>query len=83
MVAAEVRKLAERSQVAAQEIGQLAGSSVTMAEQAGAGVEEMGATDTQNSEAGAGDSAGPGGRAPGAGPTPRGGTHPETTLLNP
>jgi methyl-accepting chemotaxis protein len=35
VVAAEVRKLAERSQVAAQEIGQLAGSSVKLAERAG------------------------------------------------
>lgn len=35
VVAAEVRKLAERSQVAAQEIGELAGSSVDMAEKAG------------------------------------------------
>jgi methyl-accepting chemotaxis protein len=34
-VAAEVRKLAERSQVAAQEIGTVAGSSVTLAERAG------------------------------------------------
>jgi methyl-accepting chemotaxis protein len=36
VVAAEVRKLAERSQVAAQEIGELAGSSVKTAEDAGA-----------------------------------------------
>ncbi|HRE15819.1 MAG TPA: methyl-accepting chemotaxis protein [Rhodocyclaceae bacterium] len=35
VVAAEVRKLAERSQVAAQEIGELASSSVSTAEQAG------------------------------------------------
>ncbi|MEJ8674496.1 methyl-accepting chemotaxis protein [Chromobacterium amazonense] len=35
VVAAEVRKLAERSQVAAQEIGELAEHSVTVAEQAG------------------------------------------------
>lgn len=35
VVAAEVRKLAERSQIAAQEIGQLASSSVNTAEQAG------------------------------------------------
>ncbi|HRE15821.1 MAG TPA: methyl-accepting chemotaxis protein [Rhodocyclaceae bacterium] len=35
VVAAEVRKLAERSQVAAQEIGELAASSVSTAEQAG------------------------------------------------
>jgi methyl-accepting chemotaxis protein len=35
VVAAEVRKLAERSQIAAQEIGELAGSSVKMAETAG------------------------------------------------
>ena len=35
VVAAEVRKLAERSQVAAQEIGELAGSSVKTAEDAG------------------------------------------------
>jgi methyl-accepting chemotaxis protein len=36
VVAAEVRKLAERSQVAAGEIGQLSGSSVEVAERAGA-----------------------------------------------
>ena len=36
VVAGEVRKLAERSQVAAQEIGELSGSSVKLAEQAGA-----------------------------------------------
>ncbi len=35
MVAAEVRKLAERSQVAAQEIGEVASSSVQLAEKAG------------------------------------------------
>ena len=35
VVAVEVRKLAERSQVAAQEIGTLAGNSVSMAERAG------------------------------------------------
>lgn len=35
VVAAEVRKLAERSQIAAQEIGQLASNSVSTAEQAG------------------------------------------------
>jgi len=35
VVAAEVRKLAERSQVAAQEIGELAGNSVKTAEEAG------------------------------------------------
>ena len=35
MVAAEVRKLAERSQVAAAEIGQLSGTSVEVAERAG------------------------------------------------
>lgn len=35
VVATEVRKLAERSQVAAQDIGRLAGSSVEMAERAG------------------------------------------------
>ena len=36
MVAAEVRKLAERSQEAAREIGNLSGSSVDVAERAGA-----------------------------------------------
>jgi len=36
VVSAEVRKLAERSQVAAQEIGKVAASSVNLAEQAGA-----------------------------------------------
>ena len=36
VVSAEVRKLAERSQIAAQEIGKVAASSVTLAEQAGA-----------------------------------------------
>ena len=41
MVAAEVRKLAERSQVAAQEIGELAGSSVDTAESAGTLLETM------------------------------------------
>ena len=41
IVAAEVRKLAERSQVAAQEIGQLAGSSVTLAEHAGTLLDAM------------------------------------------
>jgi methyl-accepting chemotaxis protein len=41
VVAAEVRKLAERSQVAAEEIGQLAGSSVQLAEMAGALLEAM------------------------------------------
>ena len=41
VVAAEVRKLAERSQVASQEIGQLAGSSVQMAERAGKLLETM------------------------------------------
>jgi len=35
VVAAEVRKLVERSQIAAQEIGQVASSSVSLAEQAG------------------------------------------------
>jgi methyl-accepting chemotaxis protein len=41
VVAAEVRKLAERSQVAAQEIGELAGGSVDMAERAGKLLDEM------------------------------------------
>ncbi|MBD9414971.1 MCP four helix bundle domain-containing protein [Pseudomonas sp. PDM16] len=41
VVAAEVRKLAERSQVAAQEIGGVAGSSVHLAEQAGALLDEI------------------------------------------
>ncbi|OWY39239.1 methyl-accepting chemotaxis protein [Xenophilus sp. AP218F] len=41
VVAAEVRKLAERSQVAAQEIGELAGSSVAVAEQAGRLLQEI------------------------------------------
>ena len=50
MVAAEVRKLAERSQVAAQEIGQLAVSSVTMAEQAGAVLKQMVPTINKTSE---------------------------------
>lgn len=36
MEAAEARKLAERSQAAAAEIGQLSGTSVAVAEQAGA-----------------------------------------------
>ncbi|MEO9384481.1 methyl-accepting chemotaxis protein [Chromobacterium phragmitis] len=41
VVAAEVRKLAERSQVAAQEIGELAEHSVTVAEQAGRLLKEI------------------------------------------
>ncbi len=41
VVAIEVRKLAERSQIAAQEIGQLAGSSVQLAERAGKLLETM------------------------------------------
>ncbi len=41
VVSAEVRKLAERSQVAAQEIGELAGSSVQLAERAGKLLETM------------------------------------------
>ena len=41
VVASEVRKLAERSQVAAQEIGTLAGSSVKIAEKAGQLLEVM------------------------------------------
>ena len=41
VVAAEVRKLAERSQAAAREIGQLAGSSVGMAERAGGLLDEI------------------------------------------
>ncbi|WP_421242755.1 methyl-accepting chemotaxis protein [Aeromonas enteropelogenes] len=40
-VAAEVRKLAERSQTAAKEIGELAGRSVIVAEQAGSLLREM------------------------------------------
>jgi methyl-accepting chemotaxis protein len=40
-VAAEVRKLAERSQVAAQEISEVAGSSVELAEKAGRLLNEM------------------------------------------
>jgi methyl-accepting chemotaxis protein len=50
VVAAEVRKLAERSQVAAHEIGQLAGSSVTMAEQAGQVLTQMVPTINKTSE---------------------------------
>jgi methyl-accepting chemotaxis protein len=50
VVAAEVRKLAERSQVAAQEIGQLAGSSVKMAEQAGSVLTQMLPTINKTSE---------------------------------
>jgi len=41
VVAAEVRKLAERSQDAAQEIGALAGSSVQLAERAGSLLDDM------------------------------------------
>lgn len=41
VVASEVRKLAERSQKAAGDIGELAGSSVTIAERAGGLLEEM------------------------------------------
>jgi methyl-accepting chemotaxis protein len=41
VVAAEVRKLAERSQTAAREIGQLAGSSVGLAERAGGLLDEI------------------------------------------
>jgi methyl-accepting chemotaxis protein len=41
VVAAEVRKLSERSQMAAQEIGELAGSSVAMAEKAGRQLNEI------------------------------------------
>lgn len=41
VVAGEVRKLAERSQVAAREIGEMAGSSVEVAEQAGKLLAEM------------------------------------------
>ncbi|GLU33822.1 methyl-accepting chemotaxis protein [Trinickia caryophylli] len=41
VVAAEVRKLAERSQIAAQEIGTVAGSSVELAETAGALLDSM------------------------------------------
>jgi len=41
VVAGEVRKLAERSQVASQEIGEMAGSSVAVAEKAGKLLEEI------------------------------------------
>jgi methyl-accepting chemotaxis protein len=41
VVAAEVRKLAERSQVAAREISEVAGNSVTLAEQAGSLLDEI------------------------------------------
>ncbi len=41
VVAAEVRKLAERSQIASKEIGELAGSSVSVAEHAGALLEKL------------------------------------------
>jgi methyl-accepting chemotaxis protein len=41
VVAGEVRKLAERSQIAAQEIGEMAGSSVAVAEKAGKLLVEM------------------------------------------
>ena len=41
VVAAEVRKLAERAQVAAREISEVAGSSVTLAEQAGTLLDEI------------------------------------------
>ena len=41
VVASEVRKLAERSQIAAQEIGEMAGSSVAVAEVAGKQLNEM------------------------------------------
>jgi methyl-accepting chemotaxis protein len=41
VVAAEVRKLAERSQVAAQEIGEVATSSVELAERAGSLLDQM------------------------------------------
>lgn len=41
VVATEVRKLAERSQIAAQEIGELASSSVNVAEKAGAILDEI------------------------------------------
>ncbi|HZU65139.1 MAG TPA: MCP four helix bundle domain-containing protein, partial [Novosphingobium sp.] len=41
VVASEVRKLAERSQVAAQEIGEVAGSSVELAEKAGKLLDEI------------------------------------------
>jgi len=41
VVSAEVRKLAERSQVAAQEIGEVASNSVTLAEQAGTLLDDL------------------------------------------
>ena len=41
VVAAEVRKLAERAQVAAREISEVAGNSVTLAEQAGSLLDEI------------------------------------------
>ncbi|MCG5500936.1 methyl-accepting chemotaxis protein [Ectothiorhodospira lacustris] len=50
VVATEVRKLAERSQVAAREIGELAGNSVDMAERAGRLLEEMVPSITRTSD---------------------------------
>ena len=54
-VAAEVRKLAERSQNAAKEIGELAGRSVSVAEQAGTLLREMLPGDRSDCHSGAGD----------------------------
>ncbi|WP_200174067.1 methyl-accepting chemotaxis protein [Ectothiorhodospira shaposhnikovii] len=50
VVATEVRKLAERSQVAAREIGELAGNSVEVAERAGRLLEEMVPSITRTSD---------------------------------
>ena len=55
MVAAEVRKLAERSQVAAQEIGELAGSSVAAGREGRQAAGRDGAVDQEDLRPGAGD----------------------------